>query len=65
MTTLPDGDYPFIDRRYPLSELRWSEAPPKLEALFKQQAAANGVVIVRDAPVELGARPNTSPTPRS
>jgi len=29
------------------------EAPPKLEALFKAQAAATGIEIIRDEPVEL------------
>ena len=29
------------------------EAPPQLEALFKSQAAKNGVEIIRDEPVEL------------
>jgi hypothetical protein len=50
---LPDGLYPFIDRRLPLSELIMVEAPPELEALFKSQAAANGIEILRDCPVEL------------
>jgi hypothetical protein len=50
---LPDGFYPFIDQRLPLSEMTMVEAPPKLEGLFKSQAAANGIEITRDAPVEL------------
>jgi len=50
---LPDGLYPFIDERLPLSELVMVEAPPDLEAVLKSQAAANGVEIVRDEPVEL------------
>ena len=50
---LPDGLYPFIDQRLPLSELAMVEAPPLLEALFKAQAAANGIEIIRDEPVEL------------
>ena len=29
------------------------EAPPDLEALFKSEAAANGIEIIRDQPVEL------------
>jgi hypothetical protein len=29
------------------------EAPPQLEALFRTQAAKNGIEIIRDAPVEL------------
>jgi hypothetical protein len=50
---LPDGLYPFIDERLPLSDLVMVEAPSDLEALFKSQAVANDVAIVRDEPVEL------------
>jgi hypothetical protein len=50
---LSDGLYPFIHERLPLSELLMVEAPSDLEALFKSQAAANGIEIVRDEPVEL------------
>jgi len=50
---LPDGDYPFIDQRLPLLELAMVEAPAELEALFKKQAARNGIDILRDQPVEL------------
>ena len=50
---LPEGLYPFIDERLPLSALAMVEAPPQLEALFRAQAAKNGVEIIRDAPVEL------------
>jgi len=50
---LPDGLYPFVDERLPLAELAMVEAPADLEALFKAQAAANGVDIIRDEPVEL------------
>lgn len=53
MSQLPDGFYPFIDRRLPLSELTMVEAPPELEALFKSEADANGIEIIRDKPVEL------------
>lgn len=53
MQTLPDGHYPFIDERLPLSEMVMVEAPADLEALLKSQAAANGTAIVRDVPVEL------------
>jgi hypothetical protein len=45
-----------IDKRLPLSELVIVEAPPQLEALFKAQAAANKVELVRDRPVELRCR---------
>jgi hypothetical protein len=50
---LPDGLYPFIDERVPLSELVMTEAPAELETLFKSQAIKNGMEIVRDHPVEL------------
>jgi hypothetical protein len=50
---LPNGLYPFIDERIPLSELVMTEAPAELEALFKSQAIKNGMEIVRDHPVEL------------
>jgi hypothetical protein len=50
---LPDGLYPFIDECLPLSELVMVEAPPQLEVLFKAQAAATGIEIIRDEPVEL------------
>ena len=53
MPELPDGNYPFIDERLPLSELVMVEAPADLETLFKSQVLANGVEIVRDEPVEL------------
>lgn len=61
MSQLPDGFYPFIDRRLPLSELTMVEAPPHLEALFKSQAAANGIEIIRDQPVELRCQPEEYP----
>jgi hypothetical protein len=61
MLDLPDGLYPFIDERFPLSELVMVEAPAELEALFKAQAAANGVEITRDEPVELNCRSNEYP----
>jgi hypothetical protein len=50
---LPDGMYPFIDQRLPLSDLAMIEAPVELEDLLRSQATANGIEIVRDAPVEL------------
>jgi hypothetical protein len=50
---LPDGLYPFIDERLPLAKLVMVEAPPDLESLFKAQAAANGIALIRDEPVEL------------
>lgn len=50
---LPDGMYPFIDQRLPLSEMTMVEAPSQLEALFKSQAAKNGVDIIRDEPIEI------------
>lgn len=53
MRRLPDGNYPFIDERLPLSEMAMVEAPADLEKLFKSQAAANGIALIRDEPVEL------------
>lgn len=50
---LPDGSYPFIDERLPLSELTMVEALPSLETLLRAQAEINGVEIIRGAPVEL------------
>ncbi len=32
---LPDGQYPFIDRRYPLAELAMIEMPRALEELLR------------------------------
>jgi len=53
MDLLPDGEYPFIDRRYPLFELAMVEAPVPLEALFRREAANAGIEILRDQLVEL------------
>lgn len=50
---LPDGLYPFIDKRLPLSQLVMVEAPADLERLLKAQAAASGIELIRDEPVEL------------
>jgi hypothetical protein len=61
MPHLPDGHYPFIDERLPLSELVMVEAPSDLEALFKSQAAANGIDITRDEPVELRCQSEAYP----
>ena len=61
MSKLPDGLYPFIDRRIPLAEMAMVEAPPELEALFKSQAATNGIEIIRDEPVELRCRSEEYP----
>ena len=58
---LPDGHYPFIDERLPLSELVMIEAPSDLEALFKSQTAANGNDIIRDEPVELRCQSEAYP----
>lgn len=58
---LPDGLYPFIDERLPLAELTMVEAPRDLEALLKSQAAANGVEIIRDQPVEVRCRSEQYP----
>lgn len=58
---LPDGLYPFIDRRLPLAELVMIEAPPELETLLKSQAAASGVEIVRGEPVEIRCQSEAYP----
>lgn len=50
---LPDGEYPFIDRRMPLSELQMIEAPQALEDLLCRVAADNGKEITEGNPVEL------------
>lgn len=58
MTTprLPEGDYPFADARFPLSEMAMMEAPADLERLLKKAAEENGMEIIRDDPVELTCR---------
>ena len=53
MRNLPDGIYPFADKRFPLRELAMREAPPALEELLKTAATTSGTPIVRDEPVEL------------
>ncbi|MEP9356872.1 hypothetical protein ABLE93_25410 [Xanthobacter sp. KR7-65] len=50
---LPDGLYPFIDQRLPLSSLVMIEMPPELERLLRSEAAKGGVAILRGTPVEL------------
>ena len=61
MIALADGQYPFIDERLPLSQMAMVEAPARLEVLFKEQAARNGIQIVRDQPVELICRTEEFP----
>lgn len=53
---LAPGSYPFATERHDLADMAMVEAPPALEALFKQEAAANGIEILRDEPVELKCR---------
>lgn len=53
MQDLPDGDYPFIDRRFPLRELAMREAPRDLEDFLKAAALKSGAMILRGEPVEL------------
>lgn len=60
---LPEGDYPFIDRSVALADMVMIEAPAELERLFKAQAAANGVEIVRDKPVELTCKTDDGSNP--
>ncbi len=61
MKELPEGLYPFIDQRLPLADMALVEAPLALEALFKSQAAANGIELIRDEPVELRCRSEDYP----
>lgn len=61
MIDLPDGLYPFIDQRLPLSQLSMIEAPRDLERLLREQAAANGISIIRGVPVELTCRSDEFP----
>ncbi len=58
---LVDGSYPFIDQRLPLSEMTMVEAPPALEAVFKSEAAASGINIIRDVAVELNYQSQEHP----
>ncbi|MDE8762618.1 hypothetical protein PZB21_25960 [Rhizobium sp. CBK13] len=52
--SLPDGDYPFIDKIYPLSQLAMIEVPSGLQRILVEQAEKNGEgSIRRDVPVEL------------
>lgn len=50
---LPDGLYPFADRKLPLSEMAMMEAPLELEALLRSAARNDGIEIIRGCPVEL------------
>jgi hypothetical protein len=43
---LPDGVYPFVDRRLPLLELQMIEAPAPLETLLRQVARDKGTETV-------------------
>lgn len=52
-TLLPDGMYPFIDEKFPLSELAMIETPAGLKAILVEQAKNSGIEIVRDQPVEI------------
>jgi hypothetical protein len=61
MIALADGRYPFIDERLPLSQMAMVEAPARLVALFKEQAARNRIQIIRDQPVELTCRSEEFP----
>jgi hypothetical protein len=61
MIALPDGRYPFIDERLPLSQMTMVEAPARLEALFKEQASRNGIELVRNQPMELICRSEEFP----
>lgn len=58
---LPDGSYPFIEERLPLSELMMVEASRSLETLLRAQAEISGIEIVRGAPVELTVKSTEYP----
>jgi hypothetical protein len=58
---LPDGLYPFVDRRLPLSELVMVEAPADLEKLFFETASANNLQLVRGEPVEITCSSKSHP----
>ncbi|MFK3962128.1 hypothetical protein ACI2KT_00940 [Ensifer adhaerens] len=58
MTTIPEpvlseADYPFIDKRFPLSELAMIEVPRSLQDILIDQSEKNGEAIIRDVPVEV------------
>ncbi len=53
---LAPGSYPFATERHDLADMAMVEASPALEALFKQEAEANGIAILRDEPIELKCR---------
>ena len=53
--------YLFIDQRLPLSELSMLEARRELEELLMSQAAANGIEIIRDQPMELRCKSEEYP----
>lgn len=50
---LPEGDYPFIDRRLPLNDMAWIEMPDDLEDVVVRTAAENGIALDRGNVVEL------------
>jgi len=58
---LPDGLYPFADQRLPLADMAMMEAPRELEDLLREAAAAEGVTIIRDRPVELRCKSASYP----
>lgn len=53
---LEPGRYPFGDSEHPLETMAFAEAPPELEAFLSASAAAQGIEIIRDRPVELVCR---------
>ena len=58
---LPDGLYPFANIRLPLSQMAMTEAPRALETLLIEAAAAAGIEIRRDEPVELSCTSDAFP----
>jgi hypothetical protein len=58
---LPDGSYPFIEERLPLSEMAMVEASSSLETLLRAQSEISGVEIIRGVPVELTVKTTEYP----
>lgn len=61
---LPDGEYPFREEVFPLTELAMSEAPRELADFLIAQARANGLELIKDDIVELVCRAEGIPEQR-
>lgn len=62
-TALPDGLYPFLDQRIPLSDLTFVEVSTELDLIFREQAARSNIEFVRDTPIELSCQLDNLPDP--